>query len=160
MFAVITSYLVIGERFNLRAMLGAACVLTGILIADLLGPPAAPGTGDANSQHDAGRGQGGCRRQRPCGRVTVEAAYGLRRVGLHDDQVGREDAAAGRGGRCRDEAKRRLGELRDDDRVLCWIRGYSDGGAIPLVHVRRLDVPADNDVVLATANGPALVRQR
>jgi hypothetical protein len=32
---------------------------------------------------------------------------------------------------CRDEAKRRAGELRDDDRVLCWIRGYSDGGAIP-----------------------------
>src|SRR5579872_7402155 len=33
---------------------------------------------------------------------------------------------------CRDEAKRRAGELRDDDRVLCWIRGYSDGGAVPL----------------------------
>jgi hypothetical protein len=33
---------------------------------------------------------------------------------------------------CRDEAKRRAGELRDDDRVLCWIRGYSDGGAIPI----------------------------
>src|SRR6266404_4201498 len=32
---------------------------------------------------------------------------------------------------CRDEAKRRATELRDDDRVLCWIRGYSDGGAIP-----------------------------
>jgi hypothetical protein len=32
---------------------------------------------------------------------------------------------------CRDEAKRRAGELREDDRVLCWIRGYSDGGAIP-----------------------------
>src|SRR5438552_6479128 len=32
---------------------------------------------------------------------------------------------------CRDEAKRHAGELRDDDRVLCWIRGYSDGGAIP-----------------------------
>jgi hypothetical protein len=32
---------------------------------------------------------------------------------------------------CRDEAKHRAGELRDDDRVLCWIRGYSDGGAIP-----------------------------
>ena len=32
---------------------------------------------------------------------------------------------------CRDEAKRRAGELRDDDRVLCWTRGYSDGGAIP-----------------------------
>src|SRR6266550_9434114 len=33
---------------------------------------------------------------------------------------------------CRDEAKRRAGELRDEDRVLCWLRGYSDGGAIPL----------------------------
>jgi hypothetical protein len=32
---------------------------------------------------------------------------------------------------CRDEAKRRAGELRDDDHVLCWTRGYSDGGAIP-----------------------------
>src|SRR5713226_7348411 len=32
---------------------------------------------------------------------------------------------------CRDEAKRRANELRNDDRVLCWIRGYSDGGAIP-----------------------------
>jgi hypothetical protein len=32
---------------------------------------------------------------------------------------------------CRDEAKRRAGELRPDDRVLCWTRGYSDGGAIP-----------------------------
>src|SRR6266446_589224 len=33
---------------------------------------------------------------------------------------------------CRDEAKRRGSELRPDDRVLCWIRGYSEGGAIPL----------------------------
>src|SRR5579871_5203663 len=32
---------------------------------------------------------------------------------------------------CRDEAKRRAGELRAADRVLCWTRGYSDGGAIP-----------------------------
>src|SRR5436309_2333062 len=32
---------------------------------------------------------------------------------------------------CKDEAKRRAGELRDDDRALCWTRGYSDGGAIP-----------------------------
>lgn len=32
---------------------------------------------------------------------------------------------------CRDEAKRRASELRADDRVLCWIRGYSEGGAIP-----------------------------
>jgi hypothetical protein len=33
---------------------------------------------------------------------------------------------------CRDEAVRRKGELRDDDRVLCWVRGKYDGGAIPL----------------------------
>jgi hypothetical protein len=33
---------------------------------------------------------------------------------------------------CRDEAKRRAGDLRAKDRVLCWLRGYSDGGAIPI----------------------------
>ncbi len=33
---------------------------------------------------------------------------------------------------CRIEAERRSKELRDDDRVLCWIRGYSDGGVIPI----------------------------
>jgi hypothetical protein len=33
---------------------------------------------------------------------------------------------------CRDEAKRRAGELRDDDRVLAWTRGKYDGGAVPL----------------------------
>ncbi|HEV3256293.1 MAG TPA: DUF3179 domain-containing (seleno)protein [Gemmataceae bacterium] len=33
---------------------------------------------------------------------------------------------------CRDEAKRRAGELKRNDRILCWIRGYSDGGAIPI----------------------------
>jgi hypothetical protein len=32
---------------------------------------------------------------------------------------------------CLDEAKRRAGELTDDDRVLAWIRGKYDGGAIP-----------------------------
>lgn len=32
---------------------------------------------------------------------------------------------------CKDEAKRRKDELRPDDRVLCWIRGKYDGGAIP-----------------------------
>src|SRR5262245_49030169 len=32
---------------------------------------------------------------------------------------------------CVDEARRKAGELRDDDRVLCWIRGQYDGGAIP-----------------------------
>jgi hypothetical protein len=33
---------------------------------------------------------------------------------------------------CRDEAKRRADDLRGSDRVLCWTRGYSDGGAIPV----------------------------
>ena len=33
---------------------------------------------------------------------------------------------------CVDEAKRRKDELKDSDPVLCWTRGYSDGGAIPL----------------------------
>jgi hypothetical protein len=32
---------------------------------------------------------------------------------------------------CRDEAKRRADDLKPGDRVLCWIRGYSEGGAIP-----------------------------
>jgi len=32
---------------------------------------------------------------------------------------------------CQDEAKRRATELKPDDRVLSWTRGYSDGGAIP-----------------------------
>ena len=32
---------------------------------------------------------------------------------------------------CVDEARRKAGVLRDDDRVLAWIRGKYDGGAIP-----------------------------
>ena len=32
---------------------------------------------------------------------------------------------------CVDEARRKAGVLRDDDRVLAWIRGQYDGGAIP-----------------------------
>jgi hypothetical protein len=32
---------------------------------------------------------------------------------------------------CVDEAKRMAGALRDDDRVLSWVRGKYDGGAIP-----------------------------
>jgi hypothetical protein len=32
---------------------------------------------------------------------------------------------------CIDESKRRPGELREDDRVLAWIRGKHDGGAVP-----------------------------
>ncbi len=33
---------------------------------------------------------------------------------------------------CKDEAKRRAADLRENDRVLCWIRGKYNGGAIPL----------------------------
>lgn len=33
---------------------------------------------------------------------------------------------------CRDEAKRRAVELKPEDRVLAWTRGYSNGGAIPI----------------------------
>ena len=40
--AVITSYIVIGERLSPRSILGAVFVLGGILLAELLGVPAAP----------------------------------------------------------------------------------------------------------------------
>jgi len=39
---VLTSYLFLGERLAARALFGAAFVLAGILIAELLGPAAAP----------------------------------------------------------------------------------------------------------------------
>ena len=41
-FAVITSYILIRERLGPRALLGAAFVLAGIFVAEILGPPAAP----------------------------------------------------------------------------------------------------------------------
>ena len=41
-FAVITSYLVLHERLSARAMKGAALVVLGIVIAELLGAPTAP----------------------------------------------------------------------------------------------------------------------
>lgn len=41
-FAVITSYLVLHERLTARAWKGAGLVVAGIVIAELLGPPAAP----------------------------------------------------------------------------------------------------------------------
>ena len=41
-FAVATSYVMLGERLGARALLGATLVLAGILAAELLGPPAAP----------------------------------------------------------------------------------------------------------------------
>jgi drug/metabolite transporter (DMT)-like permease len=45
-FAVVTSYFVLGERLGLRSVAGAGMVLAGILIAELLGPPAAPESPD------------------------------------------------------------------------------------------------------------------
>ena len=39
--AVITSYILIHERLGKRSMMGAVFVFLGILIAELLGPPAA-----------------------------------------------------------------------------------------------------------------------
>jgi drug/metabolite transporter (DMT)-like permease len=41
-FAVITSYLLLHERLRIRAWKGAGLVVAGILIAELLGEPAAP----------------------------------------------------------------------------------------------------------------------
>lgn len=49
-FAVATSYVVLGERLGLRALLGAALVLAGILAAELLGPPAAPESPEPTSE--------------------------------------------------------------------------------------------------------------
>jgi drug/metabolite transporter (DMT)-like permease len=41
-FAVVTSYIVLQERLSARAWWGAGLVVTGIVIAELLGPAAAP----------------------------------------------------------------------------------------------------------------------
>jgi len=41
-FAVITSFLVLGERLSARAWMGAGLVVAGILLAELLAEPAAP----------------------------------------------------------------------------------------------------------------------
>lgn len=41
-FAVITAYLVLSERLNARAIKGAGLIVGGIVIAELLGEPAAP----------------------------------------------------------------------------------------------------------------------
>src|SRR5262249_58311250 len=49
-FAVLTSYLFLGERLVPRALFGAAFVLAGILIAELLGP-AAPESAEPTHDH-------------------------------------------------------------------------------------------------------------
>lgn len=50
-FAVLTSYIFLGERLAARAVFGAAFVLAGILIAELLGPAAAPESPDPTGEH-------------------------------------------------------------------------------------------------------------
>ncbi|MBS1865300.1 MAG: DMT family transporter, partial [Acidobacteria bacterium] len=52
-FAVLTSYIFLGERLAARAILGAAFVLAGILIAELLGPAAAPESAEPTGEHTA-----------------------------------------------------------------------------------------------------------
>jgi drug/metabolite transporter (DMT)-like permease len=41
-FAVVTSYMLLHERMNTRSIKGASLVITGIMLAELLGEPAAP----------------------------------------------------------------------------------------------------------------------
>jgi drug/metabolite transporter (DMT)-like permease len=50
-FAVLTSYIFLGERLAARAIFGAAFVLAGILIAELLGPAAAPESAEPTGEH-------------------------------------------------------------------------------------------------------------
>jgi drug/metabolite transporter (DMT)-like permease len=50
-FAVLTSYIFLGERLAARAIFGAAFVLAGILIAELLGPAAAPESAEPTGDH-------------------------------------------------------------------------------------------------------------
>src|SRR5215813_746725 len=57
-FAVATSYLVLGERLGARSLAGAALVLAGILAAELLGPPAAPESPEPTGEpHLSGAGR-------------------------------------------------------------------------------------------------------
>jgi len=53
-FAVATSYVMLGERLGARSLFGAALVLCGILAAELLGPPAAPESPEPTRQFAAG----------------------------------------------------------------------------------------------------------
>lgn len=55
-FAALTSYLVLGERLGARGTLGAALILAGVLVAELLGhtPAGVPGSAAANPE--AGEG--------------------------------------------------------------------------------------------------------
>jgi drug/metabolite transporter (DMT)-like permease len=55
-FASATSYILLRERLGRRALLGAGFVLAGILIAELLGPPAAPESPEPTAENVASRG--------------------------------------------------------------------------------------------------------
>src|SRR5271163_1167444 len=55
-FASITSYILLRERLGSRALLGAAFVLAGILIAELLGPPAAPESPEPTGENASNAG--------------------------------------------------------------------------------------------------------
>ncbi|MGB2638049.1 MAG: DMT family transporter [Candidatus Acidiferrum sp.] len=52
-FAAVTSYLLLRDRLGNRALFGAAFVLAGILIAELLGPPAAPESPEPTAESTA-----------------------------------------------------------------------------------------------------------
>jgi drug/metabolite transporter (DMT)-like permease len=52
-FAAVTSYLLLRDRLGNRSLFGAAFVLAGILIAELLGPPAAPESPEPTAESTA-----------------------------------------------------------------------------------------------------------
>jgi drug/metabolite transporter (DMT)-like permease len=56
-FASLTSYILLRERLGPRAMLGAGFVLAGILIAEMLGPPAAPESPEPTGESTANAGR-------------------------------------------------------------------------------------------------------
>ena len=57
---------------------------------------------------------------------------------------------------CVDEAKRRTEDLKPTDPVLCWTRGYSEGGAIPIrFFMSKYRVISDSYGVFVTTRTPA-----
>ncbi len=66
---------------------------------------------------------GACAADRPKGPAVIAKPAAFETLAWGDPQFSCSH--------CVDEARKRAGDLRDDDRVLAWIRGYSDGGAIP-----------------------------
>jgi drug/metabolite transporter (DMT)-like permease len=55
-FTSLTSYVLLRERLGHRALLGAVFVLAGILIAELLGPPAAPASPEPTGENAVNAG--------------------------------------------------------------------------------------------------------